>query len=67
MEEGMLLFSPFKPARKRRFARVIFPPQNFWAIELFILSPFPSARLRENRFIGQSTLTQQCIYNAHFA
>src|SRR5579859_4191382 len=39
MEEGILLFSPFTRTRKRRFARVIFPPQNFWAREHFILSP----------------------------
>jgi len=41
MEEGMILFPPLKPARKRRFARVIFPPQNFLAIEHSILSPYP--------------------------
>jgi hypothetical protein len=47
MEESMTLFSPFKPAKRYRFARVIFPPQNFWATELSILSPFPPARMRK--------------------
>jgi hypothetical protein len=55
MEEGMILFPPFKPARKRRFARVIFPPQNFLAIEHSILSPCPSASAGEPGYASNLT------------